>query len=351
MTIAPSDIDFENPYLHLIDPTAVRQMGPVSQFCVRNFRHFNAGQLVAAANAYKHNLEQGGKMMVTLAGAMSTGELGISLAEMIRQDKVHAISCTGANLEEDVFNLIGHQDYHPLPAYRDLTPDDEQALRDEGLNRVTDTSIPDEKVVNPITTAILKEWQHAEKGGYGKFPHEYLYRILLSGQLEKRYQIDPRDSWMLAAAQKHLPIVCPGWEDSTLGNAFTAALLRGDLHHGATVKNGIDYMRELTQWYAKTAPTCDPPGIGFFQIGGGIAGDYPICAVPLLRLELDRDDLPLWGYFCQITDAVTSYGGYSGALPNEKITWGKLAPETPTFAIESDASIVAPLIFAMVLDQ
>ncbi len=88
--------------------------------------------------------------------------------------------------------------------------------------------------------------------------------------------------------------------------------------------------------------------VGFFQIGGGIAGDFPICVVPMLEQDLERDT-PLWGYFCQISDSTTSYGSYSGAVPNEKITWGKLDGNTPKFIIESDATIVAPLVFAYVL--
>jgi deoxyhypusine synthase len=91
------------------------------------------------------------------------------------------------------------------------------------------------------------------------------------------------------------------------------------------------------------------PSVGFFQIGGGIAGDFAICAVPTLIQDKKRDDVPFWGYFCQISDAATSYGGYSGAVPNEKITWGKLDVETPKFMIQSDATIVAPLIFGYVL--
>ena len=96
--------------------------GPVSQFLRHHFRHFNAAALIDAAEAYRAHLDKGGKMMVTLAGAMSTAELGLSLAEMIRQDKVHAISCTGANLEEDIFNLIAHDFYERVPHYRHLTP-------------------------------------------------------------------------------------------------------------------------------------------------------------------------------------------------------------------------------------
>ena len=106
-------------------------------------------------------------------------------------------------------------------------------------------------------------------------------------------------------------------------------------------------MMWLAEWYPKAT---EDTTIGFFQIGGGIAGDFPICVVPLLEQDLKIKNVPVWSYFCQISDSTTSYGSYSGAVPNEKITWGKLAAETPKFIIESDASIVAPLIFAIVLD-
>lgn len=90
-------------------------------------------------------------------------------------------------------------------------------------------------------------------------------------------------------------------------------------------------------------------GVGFFQIGGGIAGDFPICVVPMMYQDLEWEDVPYWQYFCQISDSTTSYGSYSGAIPNEKITWGKLDVDTPSYVIESDATIVAPLIFAYLL--
>src|SRR5690349_23272573 len=113
--------------------------GPVTAFLRQNYRHFNAAALIDAADGYVRHLDEGGKMMITLAGAMSTAELGISLAEMIRQDKVQVITCTGANLEEDVFNLVAHDHYERVPNYRDLTPEDEQRLLDKHMNRVTDT--------------------------------------------------------------------------------------------------------------------------------------------------------------------------------------------------------------------
>jgi deoxyhypusine synthase len=319
---------------------------PVSRFLRHHYRHFNAAALIDAAEAYRAHLEQGGRMLVTLAGAMSTGELGLSLAEMIRQDKVHAISCTGANLEEDVFNLVAHNAYERVPHYRDLTPEDERALLDRHMNRVTDTCIPEMEAMRHIESVVLEEWMAADRRGERLFPHEFMYRILRSGALESAYQIDPKDSWLLAAAEKDLPIWVPGWEDSTLGNIYTAHCVAGDVKNVHTVRTGIEYMMNLADWYPRTAAE---HSVGFFQIGGGIAGDFPICVVPMLHQDLRREDTPVWGYFCQISDSTTSYGSYSGAVPNEKITWGKLDVDTPKFIIESDASIVAPLVFALVL--
>lgn len=323
-------------------------MGEISEFLHHHYRHFNAAALIDAADAYGRHLDQGGQMLVTLAGAMSTAELGLLLAEMIREGKVHAISCTGANLEEDIFNLVAHDYYRRLPHYRELSAEDEEALMVRHLYRVTDTCIPEEEAVRPLEKALLNEWQRAEEKGKPDFPHEFLYRILLADTLKDYYQIDPKDSWVLAAAQKDLPIFVPGWEDSTLGNTFASHVIKKEIKNVHTVRTGIEYMVELADWYQAN---CREHSMGFFQIGGGIAGDFPICVVPMLEQSLKIHDIPPWGYFCQISDSTTSYGSYSGAVPNEKITWGKLSAATPKFIIESDATIVAPLIFACVLGQ
>ena len=320
---------------------------PVSAFIRHHFRHFNGATLVDAADAYTAHLADGGGMMVTLAGAMSTAELGLSLAEMIRQDKVQAITCTGANLEEDVFNLVAHDHYVRIPGYRDLTAHDEEELLARHLNRVTDTCIPEEEAIRRIEHVVLEHWLAADGAGERYFPHEFMYQILLSGKLEEHYQIDPKDSWLLAAAQKNLPIIVPGWEDSTLGNIFASHCITGEIKNVHTVRSGIEYMTYLAAWYQDQVKA--GRSIGFYQIGGGIAGDFPICVVPMLEQDLQMTDIPRWGYFCQISDSTTSYGSYSGAVPNEKITWGKLSADTPKFIIESDATIVAPLMFAMIL--
>lgn len=321
--------------------------GPVSQFLASNFLHFNAASTIDAAKGYEAHLAAGGKMLISLAGAMSTAELGISLAEMIRQGKVDIISCTGANLEEDIMNLVAHSQYKRIPNYRDLTPQDELDLLENKYNRVTDTCIPEEEAFRKIQHHIEKIWKDAQAQGERYFPHEYMYKLLLSGVLEQDYEIDPKNSWMLAAAERNLPIVVPGWEDSTMGNIFASYVIKGELQ-ASTVKSGIEYMVWLADFYEKNAVD---QGIGFFQIGGGIAGDFSMCVAPMLVQDLEKNEVLKWRYYCQITDSTTSYGSYSGCIPNEKITWGKLDVDTPSYVIESDATIVAPLIFAWILGK
>ena len=287
---------------------------------------------------------------------------------MIRAGQVHAVCTTGANLEEDLFNLVAHEHYRRIPDWRNLTPEIEKDLERRGLNRVTDTCIPEEMAFRAIEKPILELWTWADGAGARRLPHEYLYQLILDGSLADSYQIDPSDSWLVAAAEAGLPLFVPGWEDSTLGNIYVSHQLSGELSRPGPVRGGTEYMVDLAEWYVRTSmgreladvPRSDaPPGtrmpddpaghpIGFFQIGGGIAGDFPICVVPMIHQDLGRP-CPYWAYFCQISDSTASYGSYSGALPTEKITWGKLDVDTPKFVIESDATIVAPLIFGYVL--
>jgi len=320
----------------------------VREFIKHNFKHFNSAVLADASEAYVNHIDNGGKMMIAMAGAMSTAELGLTLAEMIRREKVHAVTCTGANLEEDIFNLVAHNHYVRVPHYRHLSPEEEAGLFAKKLSRVTDTCIPEEEAMRRIENNLLGFWQKAEAEGKRYFPYEFIYQLVKSGKLEKYYQIDPKDSWVLAACEKNFPIFVPGWEDSTLGNVFVAFARKGKLKNLSTMKSGLETMNFLIDWYMADSKK---NSIGFFQIGGGIAGDFPICVVPLIRQDIEDKTCRLWGYFCQISDSTTSYGSYSGAVPNEKITWEKLGVDTPKFIIESDATIVAPLMFAYILAE
>src|SRR5690606_11526136 len=128
-------------------------------------------------------------------------------------------------LEEDIFNLVAHDFYERVPHYRDLTAADEQAQLDRHMNRVTDTCIPEMEAMRRIEDVIFEEWVAADQSGERFFPHEFIYKMLRSGKLKNSFQIDPMNSWMIAACEKNLPIIVPGWEDSTLGNMYAAAVI------------------------------------------------------------------------------------------------------------------------------
>ncbi len=311
------------------------------------FHNFNARSMKDATIAYKDHLAKGGKMMLAMGGAMSSAQMGVTLAPMIKEGKIHAISCTGANLEESVFRLVAHSHYKDYPDYRYFTKEDDSKILENGERRVTDTSIPEEEAFRVIEPIILKKWKEAQEKGERYFPHEYFYQILLDGSVDPHHDGDPNACWLLEAAKKNLPIVVPGWEDSTLGNIFAGYCKAGEISP-SVMKSGVEYMMYLYDQYKELSK--DGEGLGFFQIGGGISGDFPICVVPSIKYDLKEPVRP-WGYFCQISDSTTSYGSYSGATPNEKITWDKLTKDTPMFVIESDATIVAPLIFEAILDR
>jgi deoxyhypusine synthase len=251
-----------------------------------NYLHFNAGELRDALRALEIHIEKGNKIFITLSGAMSTARIGRLLAPAIQKGLIGGICCTGANLEEDVFNAIEGHRYKQVD-WRSLSPSDEEELVKDGWNRVTDTCIP---------------------------------------------------------------VFVPGWSDSTTGNMFTASVKKGEIKTGYNaVVSDAEQFAILANWYeSQITESGESPA--FLQIGGGIAGDWPICVVPSLRQD-ENKDVPHWGYFCQVCDAPASYGGYSGAPPNEKITWDKVSSQTPRFAIQSDASIVLPLILDYLLTK
>lgn len=322
-------------------------MSSITEFLNKNYKHFNARETREAAEAYcKFVNDDNGKMLVSLAGAMSTAEIGISLAPLIRAGKVHAISSTAANIEEDLFNLISNSSYKLQPNWRYLTMSDDVKTRDEGFNRVTDTCIPEDVMIE-MHLALRELWKNAAENEERYFHWEYFYQLIKNGFFEGKNDVPFEHSWVFAACEMNIPIYTPGTEDSTLGNMFAADVMMGHVPSHSCLRSGTEQFEHLTNWYIENDKNHP---IGFFQIGGGIAGDFAMCVVPSIiqdhELECKR-----WKYFCHIGDAVTSYGGYSGCPPNEKVTWHKLDADTVNFTINSDASIVAPLIFTYIHEQ
>ena len=317
---------------------------PVLDFILTNYKNFNARATRDAMLSYWRHVEAGGRMFWAVAGAMSSAQLGITLAPAIREGLIHGLSVTGANLEESLFRLVAHDHYHDFPDYRYFRKEDDTEILNQRLRRVTDTTIPEDEAFRVVEKIIVPRWMAATTAGERHFWHEYFYELVQ--QVKPEMQTGSvEDCWLLAAAKAGLPIVVPGYEDSTFGNIFASYVKTGECS-ASIAKSGIEYMGWFYDQYATLS---EGAGVGFFQIGGGIAGDFPICVVPSIKYDLQQEVKP-WAYFCQISDSTTSYGSYSGATPNEKITWDKLTQDTPMFVIESDATIVAPLILRALLE-
>jgi len=325
-------------------PAMSSQNLPVLDFILKNYKNFNARATRDATLAYWRHVEGGGRMFWAVAGAMSSAQLGITLAPAIRAGLVHGLSVTGANLEESLFRLVAHHAYKDFPDYRYFTKDDDTRILEARMRRVTDTSIPEDEAFRAVEKFIVPMWTKATRGRQRRFWHEYFYE-LIQALPRDLHEGKPSECWLLAAARKRLPMVVPGHEDSTFGNIFASHVKTGECS-AAIVKSGIEYMADFYDQYQKLARG---RGCGFFQIGGGIAGDFPICVVPSIKYDLQKPVKP-WAYFCQVSDSTTSYGSYSGATPNEKITWDKLTRDTPMFVIESDATIVVPLMLKALLE-
>lgn len=318
---------------------------PILEFLLKNYKNFNSRATRDATLAYWRHIEAGGKMYWTVAGAMSSAQLGITLAPAIRAGLIHGMSVTGANIEESLFRLVAHHSYKDFPEYRYMTKEDDTKVLEQRMRRVTDTSIPEDEAFRAVEKYIVPMWTDASQNGTRRFWHEYFYEVIQKID-SKLHEGNPDDCWLLAAAKAKLPMVVPGYEDSTFGNIFASYVKTGECK-ASVAKSGIEYMGQLYDDYREM---CGGAGLGFFQIGGGIAGDFPICVVPSLKYDMSEKNVKPWAYFCQISDSTTSYGSYSGATPNEKITWDKLTQDTPMFVIESDATIVAPLMMSALLE-
>jgi len=326
---------------------------PVSTFAAETLKHCNGGTTMQAALWLKNHLDNGGKLVVTVSGALSSFQVGVMLAELIRQNKVHLVSATAANHEESYYRYVAHSHYAYIPRYTELTPEQEAELRDTGLRRITDTFLPEDESVRIMEPHLLKMWKAAQKKGERSFPHEYFRRLFAEGLIKPDPLANPDDCWAYAAYKKNIPIIIPGFEDSTMGNIFASYTYGGKwreekdpLIDQNVMKTGLEYFTYMYDWYMKESK--DSP-IAFLQLGGGIAADFPICVVPSIKHDLKHHKVRDWAGFVEIGSSPMSYGSYSGAGGKEKITWDKLSIESYYAIIQSDVTVAFPWIAAVLL--
>lgn len=318
---------------------------PTLEFVFKCYHHFNAGALKRAIFDYYQHVSTGGKMFWSLAGGLSTARLGIVLAPAIKNGLIHGLSVTGANIEESLLQMIAGEKYRFDWDYRYLGLNDDANYKAQGMARVTDALIPEEAF--DIVGRLLKNrWEMTQNESGRRFWHEYFYDVVRQEGGKSAYGKRPSESWLLAAAEHDIPILVGGHADSSYGNYFASLCYRKEISPNI-VKSDIEYMVDFYDIYQEKLSL--GRGCGYVQIGGGISGDFAMCAVPSLRQDLGRS-VPHWSYFCQVSDSITSFGSYSGAGASEKITWDKTNAKTPAHLIESDATIVVPLLLEALLE-
>ncbi len=343
--------------------------GIITDFLGRTMLHCNAGATLETAFWLKKHLDNGGKLVITVAGALSSFQIGILLSELINQGKVHLISATGANHEESYYRFVAHSYYGYIANYPELTPEQEVELRDAELRRITDTFLPELESVRllepPVTEMIREEGKKIQvindpelgimlEGGR-HFPSEYFRRLLTDDLIKGDPAGKPECCWTLAAQQKGIPIIVPGFEDSTMGNIISSYTYAGP-HKRAdlgrlnpfAIKTGLEYMHELYDWYMKNSQDSK---IAFLQLGGGISADFPICVVPSLKHDNMLENVRDWAGFIEINTSHMSQGSYTGAGGKEKMTWDKLSVDSFYKIIQSDVTLAFPLIAAVLLGK
>lgn len=350
-------------------PYVPNPASPVSNWNALTKRHCNGGRTVDAGLWLKNHCDQGGKIFLTMAGAGSSFQLGIPIGELIRAGKIAAISVTGANLEESPYRLVANSLYAYIPAYQELTREEEDELDRAGLRRITDTFLPEEESVRLILPELEKLWREAEASGKPRFWHEFFFELFERRIIPDVIPFDPHansdDCWLYQCWRHKIPVFVPGAEDSTMGNIFSYYCYGGNHPFLAKYKqknpispevvhHSFRYMNLLAEWYMNNTVE---QGLAFVQLGGGIAADFPICVVPHLMkdylfeesVETQRKRIRPWDGFVEIHSSPMSFGSYSGAGPKEKITWSKLRRDAFGIQIFGDYTAIFPDIAALVL--
>lgn len=349
------------------DPQVHPDMGPVTSFLVSKKIHCNGGATVRSGLYLRQHLLNGGKMFLTMSGAGSSFQMGKTISELIRAGKVHGISVTGANMEESLYRYVAHSQYAYIPKYAKLTAEQEEELRTVGIRRITDTFLPEEESVRVVLDALMQLWTQAQEQGKSYLWHEYFFQLFERGLVQKDPEAREEDCWLFNAWKYKIPVYVPGWEDSTMGNIFTHACYTGEHPFLAqykleepiskdVVKRNFEYMHHIAERYMDTAKS--DSRIAFLQLGGGIAADFPICVVPHIKHDFLAEEpdatkdasVQPWACFVEINSGDMSYGSYTAAGYDEKITWDKFAPGSFGQQIHGDYTVIFPDIAALIMN-
>lgn len=287
---------------------------------------FTARETARAADIF--NLMLGDKdctIILCIAGSTSAGGCMQIYIDMVRHNMVDAVVATGATIVDmDFFEALGFRHYKGSPVA------DDKKLRELYIDRIYDTYI-DEEQLQACDNAVKEVADDLDRR-----PHSSREFIREMGKYLKTHG-RKKDSLVLAAYERDVPIFCPAFSDSSAGFGLVKHQIENPDEHVSI--DSVKDFRELTKIKIRS------PISGLFMIGGGVpknfAQDTVICA------EILGHPVDMHKYAVQITVADVRDGACSSSTLKEASSWGKV-DTTYEQMVFAEATSVLPLIVSYV---
>jgi deoxyhypusine synthase len=283
---------------------------------------FTARETARAADILNRMLEDRDcTILLCIAGSTSAAGCMQIYIDMVRHNMVDAIVATGATIVDmDFFEALGFRHYKGSPVA------DDKKLRELYIDRIYDTYI-DEEQLQVCDDAIREIADDLEKRPYSS--REFIQEM---GRYLKTHG-RKKDSLVLTAYERAVPIFCPAFSDSSAGFGLVKHQVQNPEVHVSI--DSVKDFRELTEIKIQS------PVSGLFMIGGGVpknfAQDTVICA------EILGHPVDMHKYAVQITVADVRDGACSSSTLREASSWGKV-DTTYEQMVFAEATSVLPLI-------
>ncbi len=279
-------------------------------------------------------------VVMTLAGALTVGKMGLIFCDLVDAGIVKAIVSTGALMAHGLVEATGRSHFRYNPAM------DDRELFHAGYNRVYDSLEPEVNLdhVEEVVDHILQGWDPAE--------------TLCSWKLHRRigeYLLEhtPGRGILKSARALNVPVFVPAFSDSELGIDFA-------LDQRVRRKKGQPLLRfdpfEDFEYFAQTM--LSQKRMGILTIGGGVprnwSQQFGVFAELLARRGIEQVPLKRYDYGVRICPEPVYWGGLSGSTYREAVSWGKFVPEEEggRFAeVFDDATVALPLVAGAVLER
>ncbi|HUE43793.1 MAG TPA: deoxyhypusine synthase family protein [Candidatus Sulfotelmatobacter sp.] len=280
-------------------------------------------------------------VVMTLAGALTVGKMGLVFCDLIESGIVKAIVSTGALMAHGLVEATGRSHFRYDPSKMD-----DVELFQAGYNRVYDSLEPETNLdhVEEVVDHILNEWE----------PNEIVCSWKLHRRIGEYLRKQGGGRGILKSAYEHnVPVFVPAFSDSELGIDF--ALNKIARQQGKRPLLRFDPFEDFEAFADTMLAT---KRMGIFTVGGGVprnwSQQFGVYAELLARRGLKKLPLKRYNYGLRICPEPVNWGGLSGSTYTEAVSWGKFVPpeEGGKFAeILEDATVALPLVVGAVLER